>query len=246
MINAVSFGVNPQGEPMNMNLQFPGQIPPQGYPMGQTINQCSSLSQASVERMAEKDREFYQAQLLIKEREEERRKTEMLKLEARQRLREVNEARKMLQRLTVFENRDGQLRLDVDGVVKVVSEVTEARSFRLKHYFTREMGFPSVYEVMWEGCKRKNVFFSVESFDPRNLLKVLEKNGVVFSISNSLRKSFSVTFYEYLLRNEMEVLLPITHGWQNLDGIWKFVTSEELTMEKLYERNDTIAKIGSL
>lgn len=219
----------------NMNLQLPGQIPPPGYPMGQLPFQQIPISQAAIDRMAIMEMQFYQSQALIEQREAEKRKTNLQTMEARQKLRELNESRNVFQRLTVYENRTGQLCVEVDGGAKVVSDVTEACNFRLRHYLACEPEFPSVYVIEWEGRVRKSVFLSDASFVPEKLIQKLEKNGAVFSVASRYRKSFSVALYEYLLWRSEEIILPISHGWQNIQGKWKFVTEREMTMEDLYE-----------
>lgn len=247
MQQAVTFCGDLEKEPKDLYPQFSGQIPPLVGPGGPPFYQNLPISQSAVDRLVLQEQEFCQTQVLLQKREEERRRTELQKIEARQRIKEKNESQKLFQRLVVYDDRAGKLWLEVNGAVRAISELTEAHSFTVRHYIPAEAGFADVYELAWQGREQKRVYFSGTDFCPGNVMKILEKCGVVFSVTSHLRKPFSAVLFEYFLRNEVGIMLPVAYGWQMLDGKWRYITNDEMLMADIDRRSkNTGNKISNL
>ena len=155
--------------------------------------------------------------------------------------REVQEKRREMAYAFISEDSQGFLWLnlaypgDNTAVSTKASDVKKLRSFK---YICGSKKFV-VWELTWEDeyHDKKNAFIADETINAKALFKLLQKNGVTFTISRRKKSELVDALFSWVTKRADEIEVPLKPGIvKKLDGNFHYIAKEQLTMKELRKR----------
>lgn len=146
--------------------------------------------------------------------------------------------KRLLSSVSVFEDEDGYLvkqLKDYDNNIVSCKMICAEKHLRLlKCYATGQSRQYSVFYLTWDNRKKgTNTFFTEDSLTSENLKKTLINSGIHIKTARDYSDNLMDAILTHLKKYCKPYAIPLSEGWNKLDGSWVFIRHGDLCMRRV-------------
>lgn len=141
--------------------------------------------------------------------------------ERREMRREENRMNREMAQLRGFEDANGRFCVVLhypDGRKKYSEPVLAVSHIHMLEEITALGNF---YRIVWDE-NQSGVLLKVEEFSTKKLVKALENQGIVFSVSRRKKEETIQQLLQFLYQKKTERQVPCLYGWNKVGNEWVF------------------------